>query len=235
MISLYIQSKANSWSLSTMKSELSRLQSLNPILDGNPLRLWKALEGKSPYTKLTTFIRVSTYWDWLIDHNHKVGPNPYKVWKEENYNFFKNAYKRKELSIGFDEAVQIIEAIADPEVKKAAIFILSNGLRLCEALTYKQGAEKVVGKRSKERPIMVKGSPVTKALVKKLRAELKKHSLTPHNLRALFATKLVDSGLREADLLKVMGWESIMTAQSYLQPKNTEELRRKVNEAIKIS
>lgn len=43
-------------------------------------------------------------------------------------------------------------------------------------------------------------------------------------LRKLYATKLIEKGCKEADLLKIMGWSHIATAAYYLQPKNDKEI-----------
>jgi hypothetical protein len=43
---------------------------------------------------------------------------------------------------------------------------------------------------------------------------------------------LVDQGVKEADLLKIMGWSSIVTASSYLQSKKEGELGLFIKNAI---
>ena len=60
--------------------------------------------------------------------------------------------------------------------------------------------------------------------------ELKKVGLKPHDLRKIAGSKFVELGLNEYDLLKVMGWNNIETAKSYIAPKNSEKIRNTLKE-----
>ena len=45
-------------------------------------------------------------------------------------------------------------------------------------------------------------------------------------LRKLAATRLVELGVNEYDLLKIMGWSSIETSKFYIQPKSDTSIQQ---------
>lgn len=217
-----------------MKSEMSRLLKTAPHLDSRPQTLFNALR-LSPYSRLTTWIRVVNYWDWLIHEGLTPGPNPYKIFMSTNRNAFKQVYKRKEINLSYEQVKEKIEQINHPETRHRALQILCNGLRWHESTQQENIANgKVVGKGGKLRPLY--GPQIEEKHYQISYSVFRKHlatvGLKPHDLRKVFATKLAQAGLAEADLLKVMGWSSILTAQSYLQPQRDEALRQLVKGAV---
>lgn len=220
----YLDSKKGAWAESTLRSEEHRLNGLLPHLNGDAPALWKALASLKPYSRVTAFTRACSFYSFLIAKGHVAGPNVYDAFREENARLFKNAYQPKALSISFEEAKRRIAEIKDEAIRNRALRLLSGGLRFTESATLQDGH--VVGKGGKRRRVFCQettGDVYTGSYQTFFRA-LKKVGLKPHDLRKLCATKLVEAGLKEADLMKVMGWNSIITAKSYLQPKLDDEL-----------
>jgi integrase len=66
-----------------------------------------------------------------------------------------------------------------------------------------------------------------------VRTALKKIGLKPHSLRKLLATKLSrNSDIKNQDILAIMGWSSLETANKYLQPLNEQQLKQKMKEIL---
>lgn len=158
-------------------------------------------------------------------NGHVSTGNPYEVFKKRNARLFKHAYQPKELGISYEEALLKIASIENQEDRNLAYQIIGSGERYCEAV---QPEGRVIGKGGKPRDTYrPKSSDETyKRSYESFRRSLGGVGLKPHSLRKICATRLVEAGLKEADLLKVMGWSSIMTAKSYLQPKKDEDLKR---------
>jgi integrase len=219
LITDYIRSKELSWSSSTLRTEKYRLIGLLTHLTGDPNLLWEELEhrGMNPYSRKTTFIRVCKFWDWAIGENRIDGPNPYRKWMTTNGRLFKHVYKKSLPVISFAEAKQRIESLKNEAIKKQALCLLENGLRVGEHDTYKDG--EVVGKGNKPRKIFGEQQPEGWISYFKLYFALKEIGLKPHDLRKIRATDLAQKGLSEADLCYIFGWESFETAGSYLGHK----------------
>jgi integrase len=223
-IEAYLTSKANSWAASTLRSEGHRLRHMAPALDGNPDTLWNALAPQAPYTRLTSWTRATSYWQWLIDQGHASGPNLYTKFKRDNGRLFKNVYQPRHPTITFEEAAKRVQSITHPAIRSLALRMLGDGTRYSEAI---QRGEVILGKGAKYRTRFsdILAAPAYDGSYSLFRSYLASKGLKPHDLRKLLATKLVSAGLKEADLLKVMGWSSMETAKYYLQPKRDEELR----------
>lgn len=216
----YLSKKAYVWADSTKISASARLTKLLPILVSFKAEdLWDYMEDNDmkPYARVTTWIQVINF----VDSFSEV--NPYKIFREEKSRFFKNAYQRKELKVSYEEARNRIMSIEDSGIRTKALTLLRSGMRLSESYTYDKGY--IIGKGGKRRKVFG-DIPEESSKVNKNRFvyELKKVKLTPHMLRKLAASKFVELGMKEADLLKVMGWSSMQTASIYLQPKNDEML-----------
>ena len=226
LIQEYIAERELAWAPSTLKSELHRLLAVADLLDGDPNRLWVYLEqNQKPYSRVTTWTRVSNFYQWAILNGKVKGINHYEKFREKNQRLFKNCYTPKFPEISFAEAKARIRTLARVDVNLLAEFLLSNGARYSESRNGEDG--QVVGKGNKTRTVY--GSQIEKnhsgISYHTFRRELAKIGLRPHELRKLCATELVARGLREADLCKVMGWSSIVTAKAYLIPKKDEELK----------
>lgn len=219
-IDQYIADHRLSWAPSTIKSERHRLYSVAEFLDGDALRLWNNLEYLKPYSRLTTWIRVVDFWTWFKPEE----VNPYETFRTKNTRLFKHAYRPKELGFSFRECVERIRHIRNDSDRRLALQILSSGERYSES---RQSGGTVIGKGSKPRLVYrqeTSGRSEGRSYSSFTRS-LASVGLRCHDLRKLCATRLVEEGMNEADLMKVMGWSSIVTAKAYLQPKRENEIR----------
>jgi len=231
-INKYIESKQLAWSPTTIKSEQARLHAALDLINKGAEQLYhEGLKRYSPYALKTLMIRVSAF----VDFMGSTDANPFRSFLKTNARLFKNSYTKEEVGITFDEAWKRVNLMDDPVAKQAAQLILKTGLRSAEVLKY-DGSGFIIGKGSKIRPVMS-----NEALSEEMRSELtysKLHKalakvrLKPHTLRKLVATQLVEAGVREMDLLKILGWSSLTTAVSYLQSKTNKELQTIVEGAL---
>lgn len=216
----YINDHRLSWAPSTLRSERHRLYSVAPLLTGDPLSLWDALQILKPYSRVTTWTRVVSFWSWLKPDE----VNPYETFRKKNARLFKYSYQPKEVEIDYNEAVVRIRQIRNEHDRRLALQILSSGERYCES---RQRPGTIIGKGSKPRVVYrfdVTEQAETRSY-SSLARSLSRVGLRAHVLRKLCATRLVEEGMNEADLMKVMGWSSIVTAKAYLQPKREAEIR----------
>jgi site-specific recombinase XerD len=168
---------------------------------------------------------VVDFYQWLLDNGHKTGENHYAIFRRKNARLFKNTYQTSKPKISFEDAAKLINQLPESVHRNLALQILGSGERYSEAI--QRGGTEVVGKGSKRRatfrPQFAEsdrtGSYAT------FRRTLASIGLKPHDLRKLLATRLVERGMNEADLMEVMGWSSILTAKAYLQPKKAEKLK----------
>lgn len=235
LIEAYIESKKESWSPSTMKSEGYRLRGITKEHLTDPAALYSYLKDErklKPYPLKTAFVRVGELVDFAMQTGVlPEGRNLVKAYMSEHANKFKQAYRPKSVGITFEEAAARINKIEDQGIREKALELLFTGMRVSESKTVTDDGI-VEGKGGWHREV---------PLAKEMRARdfnrhrstlyrhLKKIGLTPHMLRKLFATKLVEEGAREADLMKLMGWRSSAMAAVYVQAQREKEL----NEAIR--
>jgi hypothetical protein len=233
-INEYVESMGNAWAETTKRSELHRLNAVKDVLDGDPERLWNKLEYMKPYSRLTTWTRVTQYWDWLMgERKTNETQNPYKLWRKKNARVFKNAYTRQKPEISFKEAEDRIKTIEDEDIRTLALQILHSGMRTAEVGSYKDGERDVVGKGGRRRRIYLhssEGRVNDSVRYWQLRRALAKVGLKPHDLRKIFLSRLVELGANEFELCEVAGWSSITTASSYIKvSKNRlEELVKRI-------
>jgi hypothetical protein len=230
-VTKYINSKGGSWSPSAIKSEHARLRVALSLINLGAKGLFEEGSKKyAPYTLKTLFIRAGELWE----HHFPEAPNQFKVYLKEQALQFKNAYQRQQVGLTFEEAVKRIASIERLEVRKLAAFMLHSGLRSEEALKYDGTSGFVIGKGGRPRPVLTKmpypvGHKLTHSILHK---ELAKVGIKPHDLRKLCATRLVDGGFREADLLRVMGWTNMQTAAIYVQPMMDQQLSARMQEVL---
>lgn len=226
----YLDSKRNSWTSSTKRSEGYRLNALLPLLEQanfQPEAFYELLKPRyASYTIKTIFNRVG---DFLAFYNN----SSIKEYVRSNKNLFKYSYQFKFVDYSFEEAYEAIKKIKHEEVKKVCILMLTTGMRIHEALKY-DGTGSVIGKGGKPRPIFSSDKTNGSISEATVRLYCKQVGLNPHDLRKLAATKLAASGLKEADLMHCMGWSNIQTASRYLQPLKQDELAIKVREALSV-
>jgi integrase len=226
LVEKYLESKELAWSPATLKGEGYRLRSLAPSLNGDAMTLWKAVEHLKPYSKVTAWTRATHFWQWACDRGH-FSSNPYRVFREDNARLFKNVYETKTPKISYAEAKRLIERqLTDKAMRNKALQLLSGGLRWSESRTLEDAH--VIGKGGKRRKVFVASckGPIYQGPYHNFYRALKRIGLTPHMLRKLAASALARNGLAEQDLMKAMGWSSIVTAKAYLAPLRDEEMAK---------
>jgi integrase len=233
----YLDSKEHSWAPTTHTTERSRLQHVARLLGGTvdempavePTVLINALKrlGYTVYATKTTLIRVGE----LYAFN---GDTSVKDWLKQNSRVFKAAYVPRKASMSFADAVQAIERLPTPQMQAFARGLLVSGLRISEAFKADLANGTVVGKGNRVRAVpnaeMVTATPGCSAT--KFRDELRKLGLTPHMLRKIAATRAVELGAREADLLAIFGWTNMQTASYYVQASRASEVAAKLKEGM---
>lgn len=222
-IAEYLESKKNSWSPKTLHVENCRLNKLAEVLDGDPKKLWKALDEYGHYTRVNMYGRVATFWGEAFPNK----ANPYAEWRKKNQNFFKNAYEPKRVPLSYDEALTKIKLIDDEAIRSRAMDMLKGAVRWSESEQPK-GREYIMGKGRKKRPDFrpdVEGPEFTQSYDTFLRKLRKATGLTPHDLRKLALTRAAENGAEAADLMEIAGWKEISTAKFYLQPKRVNKLK----------
>lgn len=222
----YLAGRTKAWAPSTLRSESSRLTQLIIHLDGDPDTLWTALLRSKPYTRTTSWTRVSEFWQWLINNGHRGGANVYAEWRNQNAQNFKNAYTHKPAHLTLEEAKGRIACIPDQQLQDHALLLLLTGLRKSEPQTY--DGQRVVGKGGKSRPVWIPTDCLaamgTAVSYSRLWNALKKVGLTPHSLRKIFLSELARSGANPFELCQIAGWSSPATAMSYIQGVRSDEL-----------
>lgn len=238
LVKAYIEDHRLAWSPTTLRSERYRLQGIQEILDGDPHRLWQTLESRQrPYSRVTTWTRVVSFWDWLVREGHRTGPNPYQIFREKNARLFRYVYQTKTPTVSFSEAVERVGKLTG-RARGLGLQMLGTGERFHESQQRTDERGRVVGKGSKPRHTYRPEAPGEDRDVSysSFRRALQAAGLVPHDLRKLFASRLVELGAREVDLLKAMGWSSMETAKRYLQPRSDAQLKsmfKEVQDAIK--
>lgn len=219
----YIEAQTNRWSKTTLKSESARLLANVEAYEAKTAEAaWNLLKekGLAPYSIKITMIR-------LADCKAFHGDASWKLWIRQNANLFKNAYKKETIDVEFKALESAILGIVQDNYRRLAQEILHSGLRSSEALH--RHVDHVNGKGGKVRPVFAKPlleqAERSALTYKGLWAACKSVGIKPHTLRKAFATKLARSGrVGEADMLRIMGWSSIQTASSYLQPHRDAKL-----------
>lgn len=223
-IQKYIESKKLAWAPSTLRSEEARLSAVAAVLNGDPGQLWQHLEDKGikPYARVSTWIRVVSFWDFL---GHTT--NPYKEFKEKNARLFKHTYVPKKPEMTYEEARKLVDSIQDQSIRRRALEILGSGARWFESASHSGG--NVSGKGSKNRALYVPSveGPAFRGSYQTFRRALESLGLKPHDLRKLFLTKLVELGANEFELMEAAGWSSMTPARSYINV-NKDRLQAKI-------
>ena len=229
-IKSYIESKRLAWAPASLRSEASRLHARLADLNLGPQALYEQTSTTlKPYAVKTLFVRAGE----LYAHAHPESVNPFKQFVKTNARLFKNAYTKERLNVSFEEAKARIERITDDGARTAARAMLQSGLRAHELLKY-DGSGSIIGKGDKLRTVYLQSfSGLPEGLTySAVHSALKAVGLKPHTLRKLAATQLVRAGFQAQDLMAVMGWSSMQTATSYIQPESDEQLKRRVMEVL---
>lgn len=244
-VAKYIESKKLAWAPTSIKSEWARLRSGIEVVNrlgsqATAAQVYEQLvsDGHKPYSIKTMFIRLAEFEEFVSGNSN----NHFRQFLTINARLFKSVYQPKRLEITYLEAHKRISTIPNTDIREICQLMLRSGLRVHEALSY-DGTGSVVGKGNKRRIVyhMESSGATAKAgrdehptlTYKQIYMALKSVNLTPHVLRKLAATTLVNAGFKEADLMRVMGWSSMATAAIYVQPANDVELAKRVQEALK--
>lgn len=238
LIDNYVEAHESLWAYSTWRSTRSRLKHIRSALDLKPDALYSELKGiyqLAPYTIKTTLSIVSSYFDWLVEQGHRKG-NPFLGFKKKLHRVGsqRNAYKKRIIGLTYSEASSRLDQIRNKPIREHAQFLLKSGLRISESyITQAEGENTyVIGKGSKRRRVYAR-APESLVSVHELRLTLKDLGLKPHDLRKLFATKLVNEGLPLQDVCSIMGWSDIKTAMNYLQSSSEDSLSKSIQEALR--
>lgn len=231
-VNQYMQTKKLAWSPKSISSESSRLHKC--------IKIWNSLNNKTaeefynvvrathnPYTVKTMLIRFGQF----IEVTTGTSNNPIKNFVRLNARIFRNVYEVETLKHTYETALNQIEKLTDERIKQIALLMLRTGMRVHEALGY-DGGGKVIGKGAKIRTVYSTTKGALGISYNELYVALKGVGLKPHTLRKLTATKLVEAGLKEADLMAIMGWSSMQTASIYVQPKREDELRQTLQKVL---
>ncbi len=221
-IQRYIASKKLSWSQTTIKSESSRLSRYAHLTQFCPDKIFEQLSKEQrPYTVKTTMLRLAEYMAFKGDFG-------LKQFIKDHPKLFTNAYVKERLEIDFDEAKTRIQMITDPQIRQAAEELLFSGARAAELLSHKSG--KVVGKGGRVRDLFLRNPDIHYSNIEyiNLYRTLKAVGLKPHTLRKLAATRMVQMGFAEAELMRVMGWASMATASCYVQSRRDDEIKQRL-------
>jgi integrase len=236
----YLTHNDKMWDDSTYKSESSRLKTIVSVLEVSGFRgqdFYAELkrQGYKPYTIKVMVQRAAA----MYSHGQKLKivsafNNPFFDLLASAPQLFRNAYKAERLKLDFDEAMKRVLTIPQENVREACISLLKSGLRIHEMYLVNKETSSVIGKGNKER-FTTFAFPEHLELPSEwqVRTALKKIGLKPHSLRKLLATKLSrNSDIKNQDILAIMGWSSLETANKYLQPLNEQQLKQKMKEIL---
>lgn len=224
MIDSFIASKTGIWAESMLKSERARLNSVIHLLTDpvSPEVLWKGMAHFKPYSRITAYIRVVTYYEYVDKTTGSNNANRLREWRKENAHLFRQKYTTRIPQISAEEAARDISAIKDDKVRSAANFILRSGIRSFE-LARIDNDNNVIGKGGKQRRVYA-GRVAESVPYHALYRALKKVGLKPHDLRKIRATDLLRQGMSLVDLQHAFGWSSLKTASVYLAPLQEERI-----------
>jgi integrase len=230
----YIESKKLAWSPSTIRSETYRLRAVDMKLVKDATKQYEHLASKlKPYALKTMFIRLTDFYEWMLEQGHASGHNIYRKFMKDNARLFKYAYKKEEVNVDFEDAIRRINKLQNPEVREAAIFYVKTGLRYFELAKVEDGH--VVGKGGFRRAVLIPAGlrvPTLTASYSSFLQALKKVGLRPHVLRKVYANRLLRAGWTQADVMAALGWRSLQTVSSYQQSLSTEQLRQRAAELV---
>lgn len=236
-IAEYIASHSPAWSATTQRGERARLNAVlvdpsgSSPMDKTPEEMWGHLlaVGMAPYSRLTTWVRLSHFYDWLLAKGYRTGVNGFKAFRQANPKFFKNVYVKKHPKINLRTAKLLIGQLQEP-YRQIASFMLLTGCRFSEVATYKDGF--VLGKGNKQRRVYNVDTAVEVNVSHwDFWKALSQVGLKPHDLRKISLSELVRNDINAFELKAVAGWSSLQTAESYIAV-NEEKISKRM-EALK--
>lgn len=234
-IEQFLEKKKTAWSETTLSSMAAFLRRYGGVVKRGEARTFLELlqsELKNAYTIQTYFIHAGNFYEFL----YPTKENVFRIYRKENRNVFKNAYKSQKVEVDYETARCTLEAQPESEEKSACLYLLKTAQRSDEAglsrrlQSVRQGireSETIIGKGGKERlNLGLNLRAPQRTTYYRVRSYLQRIlSITPHDLRKLALTRAGERGASAADLCEIAGWSSINTAIRYLQPQRAEKLR----------
>lgn len=237
LIASYLQSKAQAWSPTTLKTVATKLAMVDPAyLPSDPASCHADLvrQGYGAYTiKQVMLLAAQACKHGVL--SGEIAHETYTQFMHDRKRLFNDAYAPKRVPATFDDTLEKIKTKLPERSRAFALGLIASGLRISEAANVTVDGQ-VVGKGNKVRSVpnadMVTSAPVGVCMMT-FRRDLKNATgLTPHQLRKLAATMMVKFGAREADLCAMMGWSSFQTASIYLQAENVADVTARLKGAI---
>jgi integrase len=224
----YIAYMAPKWSAASVRSERQRLTKLWNVIDGDPQKLWEAMQYLHPHSRVTYWGRIASFWDWRIKKQGMAGPNQYAEFRTENPRCFRGKYVQKPCEQTVEELRAGIERIPDEhaDCRNKLLQLLEGGLRRTESYTLTPDGY-VTGKGGKLRKVYVSeyGPMAGQSRYSTMLRLCKEYTgVTPHKLRSARLTRVADNGGNMNELMKFAGWSSPGPAASYV---NVREERLK--------
>jgi hypothetical protein len=165
----------------------------------------------------------------IAEFKNFMGDSSWKFFLTENSKLFQNAYTKERLDVSYDQALQRIESLEADVIKSFCKELLFSGARISELLSHRAGSVKGKGGRIRELFLQFPHISYGHLRYSEVYQAIKRIGLKPHGLRKLAATRMVALGFNEAELMRVMGWNSMATASSYLQPKQDAEIMKRLS------
>jgi integrase len=244
VVDKYLEFKSQFWAQTTIKSEKARLNTIKKQLfkagSFEPSVIFRNLKeaGYKPYAITTLMIRLADLEAFAFEYGFMPeGEVPQCKDFARRYlrSHNRGAYSRSAPKVSFEEAKARINEISCEEIRCFANTLLETGIRFFEVAKIEkdEGGTGVVvkGKGGIDRPVFnLKGEVPQRApshwyFWKKLKKET---GLKPHDLRKIAANRFAKSGLAVHELMTVMGWRRLETAQSYLKVTDAAALNNRL-------
>jgi hypothetical protein len=222
LIAEYLKDMELAWSPATLRSERYRLAAVADLLDGDARKLWDSIQGQKPYSRVTTWTRVTAFYQWCLDNGRIQRSNPYAQFRAKNGRLFKNQYQRHVPDVVWADALRRIDSIPDSAVREKANELVRTGMRYTESFSLENGS--VTGKGGKVRAVFLPdGSRSTsyRGSYATFWRKLARAGLKPHDLRKLYLNRAVELGANPFELMALAGWSHLNTAQSYVEANKT--------------
>jgi len=231
LIESYLTAHTLAWAPTTLRSERARLNAVAHLIPQGAAHLYEQKQATlKPYALKTLFIRLADF------ELHVNKPWGYRQFMQENARLFKHVYTREAINVSKDNISTLLSQLGSDSLVTLGFAVLRNGLRISELQSYDKASGMVVGKGGRARRLLAASllpdNRPSAREVADFRAALKKVGLKPHTLRKAAATLLARGGMQSQDLLHVMGWSSLQTAVSYLQPQQDDKLAAFANNVL---
>ncbi len=216
----YLKDHELAWGENTRRSERHRMGRLGALLVLDPKAAWDQLQDLGSYSRITYWVRLTHFYDWLLSKGYRWGANPYREFRKRNKRLFKNVYEPRVPETSYLEARKLVEGIEDGAVRAACLELLDGALRHVD-YARRQG-DHTRGKGGKLRRVYGEQKTQERVRYQRLYRSLRSAGLRPHDLRKIRLNQAVDAGMEPFMLKDFAGWESIETAQSYIKRRENK-------------